>query len=455
MAALLAVMAGGCATYAPRPLDPGAIESRLEHRSLEDPALSAWLAAHARSSDWNLDRLAWTSLYYSADVQLARSQWQSARAAAITAGARANPQFDLTSEYNRDATAGEDPWTRGFSLMIPVDLAGKRRVRLAAAVAKTEQARLEYADAAWAARRQVREALVGLLAPATSLQAQADAQAERARLMQRRFEVGLSGRPDLTQARLSLQGIETEAADARRELDESRVALAAAIGVSVEALADVRLALSDVEQPPPLDQLPTPALQREALLNRPDVLAALAGYQAAEASLHLEVAKQYPDLALSPGLLWDAGAAKWTLGLSLVLPLLDRNRGPIAEAQAQREEAAARVIQAQAKALAELEQARASYAASLDALHAAESQVASTTALMGAAQRAQAAGTGIRSDVLGAQAEQASAQARRQRALMQAERALGALEDAIRQPISGAAFSPEEAIRQFPEGTER
>lgn len=454
---MMLVVLGGCVTYTPHPLDAGAIESRLERRSLDDAALTAWLASHGspHAREWGLDRLGWASLYYSADVQVARSQWQSARAAAITAGARANPQLDVTSEYNRDAVAGEDPWTRGLSLTIPVDLAGKRHARLAAAVAKEEQARLEYADAAWTARRQVRDALVRLLAPATPLQSQADAQAERVRLMQRRFEVGLAGRPDLTQARLSLQGVETEAADARRELDESRAALAAAVGVSVDALAKVTLSLRDVEQPPPLDQLPTLALQREALLRRPDVLAALAGYQATEAALHLEVAKQYPDFALSPGLLWDAGAAKWTLGLSLVLPLLDRNRGPIAEAQSQREEAAARVIQAQAKALAELEQARASYAASLDALHAADLQVVSSTSLLGAAQRAQAAGTGIRSDVLGAQAEQASAQARRQRALMQTEKALGALEDAIRTPITGSAFSPQDAIRQIPEGTER
>jgi outer membrane protein TolC len=374
-------------------------------------------------------------------------------AAAVTAGARPNPQLDITPEYNRDAIAGEDPWTRGFSLAIPVDFSGKRRAQLAVAIAKAEQARLEYVDSAWAVRREVREALVGHLTPAPSLQAQAAAQAERVRLMQRRVDVGLAGRPDLTQARLTQQGLEVESAQARQEKESAHIALAAAIGIPVNALpADVSLEL--VSQPPAFEALPPSDRQRFGLLHRPDVLAALAGYDAAEANLRLEVARQYPDLTLDPGLLWDAGDAKWTLGLSLVLPLLNRNQGPIAEAKAQREAAAARVVQVQAKALGELEQARAAYATSMQALRAADAGLESANSVLRAAQRAQVAGTGIRSDVLGAQAELSAAQARRARALMGTERALGALEDAMRVSIVGGPFHPDDAIRELPGVTE-
>lgn len=448
MAAFVLCLASGCATYEPRPIDIGTIETGLENRRLEDPALTQWLTANAPpgATAWDLDRLSWTALYYHADLQVARARWQSARAAAITAGARPNPQLELTFEHNRDAAEGEDPWTRGFSLAIPLDLSGKRRARLAVAVAKAEQARLEYVDAAWAARKRVRDSMLGLMAPADALQAQLEAQTERVRLMQRRVELGLAGRPELAQLQLSMQQLGAEAADARRELAESRATLAAAIGVPVEALQGHELDVDAFAHPLRNEQLPAVALQRQALQSRPDVHAALAAYAAAEANLRLEVANQYPDLSLSPGLLWDAGAAKWTLGAALVLPLLNRNEGPIEEAKAQREEAAARVLQAQANALAELDQARAGYAAALDAYRAAEASLAKATALLEAANRAQTAGTGIRSDVLSAMAELSAARARLARALVAAERALGAVEDAVRAPLLGPSFSPESVI---------
>lgn len=456
-AAALAAALGACATYTTRPVAPAAVQAQFERRSLADPALSRWLDSHApaASGRWNLDRLTWTSLFYNADIRVAQARWKAARAAAITAGARPNPQLDASFEYNRDAGPGEEAWTRGLSLGIPLETGGKRSARIAAAIARAEQARLDLAEAAWARRQQVRLALVGLLAPAAALQAQAAAQEGRLRLMQRRIELGLAGRPDLTQLRLVSQATAAEAADARRDVHESRTALAAAVGVPVGALASVRIDLDDVEQPVPPDRLPAVTLQREALLHRPDVLAALAGYQAAEGDLRLEIARQYPDVTLGPGLLWDAGAAKWTLGLSLALPLLDRNRGRIAEARAHREEAAAQVLKVQADALAELEQSRATYAASLDALRAAQAQVDNAHALVGVAQRALAAGTGTRSEVLGAEAELAAAQARRQRALMQAQKDLGTVEDAMRMPVQGPPFAPADAVDSIPGDTGR
>ncbi|NUS38749.1 MAG: TolC family protein [Lysobacter sp.] len=448
LAAMLVPWVLGCVPYTPKPLDPAATQARLERRSLSDPQLVAWVDAHAGGAahSWDLDRLTWAALYDNADVRVARAHWETARAEAITAGALPNPQLDTSFEYNRDAPQGTSPWTRGLSLGIPIETGGKRAARIAVAVADAEQARLEYADAAWHQRQQVRAALAGLLVPADALREQEAAQAERVRLMQRRVELGLAARPDFTQARLTLQTIAGQAADARREASESRAALAAALGVPVDALAGVDIALAAVDTPVPLDRLPARDAQRQALLHRPDVLAALASYQAAEAALRLEIAKQYPDVTISPGLLWEAGEAKWTLGLSLVLPLLNRNQGPIADALAKRKEAAAQVLQAQAGALAELEQARAGYAAALDALQQAEGQVRSAGQLVAVAQRSLAAGQGIRSDVLGAQVELASAQARRARALMQAEDRLGALEDAMRTPVAGAPFAPVDAI---------
>jgi outer membrane protein TolC len=76
--------------------------------------------------------------------------------------------------------------------------------------------------------------------------------------------------------------------------------------------------------------------RRQALLSRADILASLSQYAASEAALQLEVAKQYPDVHLSPGYEFDQGDNKWSLGLTVTLPVLNQNRGGIAEAEARR-----------------------------------------------------------------------------------------------------------------------
>lgn len=430
----------GCATYSPRPIDPGAQQTHLVQRRLSDPELSRWLDAHKVPGTWGLDRFAWIAVHNSAELAAAQAHWRTAQAAAITAGAYPNPQLDASLERAPASGEASASWTRGLSLGIPVVTADKRSARIAIAVADAEQARLEYADTMWRQRQQVRSALVDMLVPAEALQTLADLQAERARLMQKRMALGLSGHPDLTQARLTAQAATAEAADARRTQVESRAALAGVLNVSVESLAGIPIFLDSVSGLVSASQLPQLDLQREALLKRADVLAALASYQSAEASLRLEVAKQYPDLTISPGLLWEAGQTKWTLGLSLLPPLFDRNRGPIAEARARRDEAAANVMKAQAKAIAELDHARSGYLVALDTLEAATARLDNARRLLLSAKRSLAAGTGIRSEVLGAGVELSRANADRQLALIQAERALGDLEDATRTPLIGQPF---------------
>lgn len=439
MSALAGALAA-CAGYSPQPVDPSAQQARLVHRSLSDPGLQAWLDSRHAPVDWGLDRLAWTAVYNNAELAAAKAHWRTAQAAAITAGAYPNPQLDASLEHVPASADSGASWTRGLSLGIPVVTAGKRSARIAVAVADAERTRLDYADAVWKQRQQVRSTLVDMLVPADALQSLADAQAERARLMQKRMALGLSGHPDLTQARLTAQTAAADAADARKSYAESRATLAGILNVPAESLAGIRISLKEVSTPIPAAQLPVLDLQRQALLARPDVLAALAGYQSAEAALRLEVAKQYPDLTLSPGLLWEAGQMKWSLGLSLLPPLLDRNRGPIAEARARRVEAAANVLKVQAQAIADLDRARAGYLVALESLAAATARLGNAQRLVVSAQRALSAGTGIRSEVLGAEVEFDRAGADRLRALMQAGKALGELEDATRTPLSGNPF---------------
>src|SRR5207237_3939142 len=104
-------------------------------------------------------------------------------------------------------------------------------------------------------------------------------------------------------------------------------------------------------------ELGSAELRRAALQGRADILASLADYDAFQAALQLEIAKQYPDVHLQPGYQYDEGDSKWTLGIVADLPIFHQNQGLIAEAKARREEAAARFNALQVRVLAEIDRA--------------------------------------------------------------------------------------------------
>jgi multidrug efflux pump subunit AcrB len=90
----------------------------------------------------------------------------------------------------------------------------------------------------------------------------------------------------------------------------------------------------------------------------------LAEYSASQADLQIEIANQYPDIHLGPGYAYNAGSAgdnQWDLGLTVTLPVLNQNQGPIAEAQAKRAQAAAHFLSIQAAAVSEIDSALAGY----------------------------------------------------------------------------------------------
>ena len=216
-----------------------------------------------------------------------------------------------------------------------------------------------------------------------------------------------------------------------------RVQLANALGLPLRALDGVKFSFAGLDRFP--GELTKPEVRCQALLNRSDVRGALAEYAASQSALQLEVANQYPDVHLGPGYGWNTGNAgdnQWTLGLSLTLPVLNQNQGPVAEAKAKRAAAAAHFLTVQTAAIAEIDSALAGYQAALQ-------QRATATALWDNLQkqldsvRAQAqAGEVEPLAVANAEVEFNTGAQNRLDALVRAQQALGQLEDAVQSPLT-------------------
>jgi outer membrane protein TolC len=191
------------------------------------------------------------------------------------------------------------------------------------------------------------------------LQNEREVRAAIAAILDRRLGVGEISRPDVNVARTALITIEVEREASETQVREAGPALAAAVGLPVLPDIDAQIMLA-----PPVS-LPLNEVQKAGLLHRADIQRGLLEYAVAEASLHREIANQYPDLQLSPGYSFDEGHHKVTFGPALPVPVLNRNRGPIAEAEGRRAEAEVRFNAMQARAIGEMEGALARYNSAL------------------------------------------------------------------------------------------
>lgn len=447
----------GCARFEPQPLSASKLAADFQERTLVNPALGDFLKANLPPAaftwpvrSWDLTNLTLAAFYYHPDLDVARAHWAVMKAGKRTAAERPNPTFTGLPTF--DTTTGiPSPWVITSSLDIPIETAGKRRHRIALAAGAAEASRWNIASVAWGVRSRVRQSLVELYTAGemeTLLKEQQGLQAENLRLMENMRQAGVISAFDLTQARLAADATRLALHDAERQSAEARVQLADSLGLPAAALEGAALSFAGLSDLPP--DVPGEAARRQALLNRADLLGAVADYAASQAALQLEIAKQYPDVHLGPGYEFDQGDNKWSLGPSITLPVFQHNQGAVAEATARRLEAAAVVNALQARIIGEIERAVAGYRATVrktadtEALRAHLLQQEKTARVM------LDAGEISRADLAALRLQLSASAVARWDAVTKSLQALGALEDSLQLPIGPSASAWERAARPAP-----
>lgn len=431
----------GCAHFRDLPLSAEKSRSDFEGRTLADTGLKSFLEQNhgLPTAAWSFTNLALAAYYFHPDLDVARAQLAGAKAARITAGERPNPTVSWSPAY--DTTTGP-PWILGVSFDIPIETMGKRGYRIAQAVHISEAVRYNLASTAWQVRSRVRKNLLMLYGAAESealLKKQEDIQAESVRLLEAQLKIGAVSPFEVTQSRVALNQTRFALNDAEKQSATAHVQLAESLGIHPAALDGVMLNFDDFRQFP--GNVPDALARRQALVNRTDILSALAEYAAAQSALQLEIAKQYPNIHLSPGYQLDQTDNKWALGLTIELPVLNQNRGAIAEAEVKRAGVAARFNALQARVFSEIEQAVAGYRASMKKAASAESLSRELQTQLRTAQGMLDAGEISRIELAQRQLELTTASLAQLDALLKAQESLGALEDALQSPAAFAAVS--------------
>jgi outer membrane protein TolC len=214
-----------------------------------------------------------------------------------------------------------------------------------------------------------------------------------------------------------------------------RSVIAGAIGVPVSTLEGKRFRWTNLEQPPRVQTFSTDEIRGAAVINRLDVQRSLSEYEAAQSNLQLEIAKQYPDLDIGPGYNFEEAQHFFSIAATVVLPIRNRNEGPIAEAQAKRRVAGATLLNTQALVIAQSDKALAQYRAAQATLDDAGRSLELQMEQERQQRKAFDAGEVDRLVLVGAQLQTAITARARADAARQAQVALGALEDALQRPL--------------------
>jgi len=435
--------------YEAQPVDAAQSAAALLARGKDDAGLRRFMLANGVAAvafppvRWGRRELTLLAFYFHPDLDIARARAFEAEAGRIAAMRRPTPSLALDAEHHSFTDRGLSPWTLGFNFDLTIVTAGKREAAQAQAERLADAAWLDLANVAWQVRARAIERHIALFSAQRAVDLAADELDMRrhyARLVQRRLDAGAATRSELSLARMAVDEAELRRLETAQALAASRAGLAAALGISAAKLAELAVDCAAYEQ---VSNVPQQGdLEAEALVNRIEVRRALMLHAAAEAALRLEVARQYPDIDLRPGFIWDQGDHRWVLGATFPFPLPHANTGPIAQAIARRDIEARNVVALQAAILAEVDSARERCAAAGEQWQRLSALQSERAAELRRSKRRFEAGEADRMDLVAARLEHAVTKRRQLDALVATHLARAALEAAMQRPLDPGEAPP-------------
>ena len=382
---LAALLLGGCASYHPDPLPtaPHLAASvqglQVARSSIALPALAHYAFDPAKPLD--ATGLAILAVLNNPQLKAERAKLGVARAQAFDAGLLPDPQLSLTRDFPGNSVGAT---TSAFNLGLSYDIAALITHHAASRAAQhaATQVDLQVLWAEWQTVAQARllyTQISGNSARLALLEQERSLFQQRLQRSQAALAQGNVTRLDVDAQLVPLQALTQTIQGIERQQLGLQSQLHALLGLQ----ADVPLPLAAPGMRPAPDAAQVDTALGNLRRSRPDLMALQAGYAAQEQKVWQSVLGQFPAFNLGFTRARDtAGVNTVGFGVSISLPLFNRNQGVIAtqratraqlraDYQARLDQADADVRQAQAD-LALLQQQRQALLAALPALESAE-----------------------------------------------------------------------------------
>jgi cobalt-zinc-cadmium efflux system outer membrane protein len=315
-------------------------------------------AQPAADEPLTLDAVVQRFLARNLTLEAARHRVEGARADQIAAGLRPNPSLNLAAEQLKlsGPTSAGDLYEVSATYTQPFELGGKRRLRTEVADLGVTVAEHQLADVLDQRLGDVKQAFYDALAARRLLDLAVETRSafdQLVNLIQARVREGAAAEGELLKLRVERMKHDNAVAHARLAADHAGIKLLDLIGDSDFSKAGA--VVGDLARTPALS-LDLAAL-REGAVMRPSVRAAETALAAAQRRVDLERARGTIDISPFVGVKRVGENNTVLLGISLPLPVSDRNQGGIARAIADEKTAGAELGLRRNQALAEVEAA--------------------------------------------------------------------------------------------------
>ena len=260
------------------------------------------------------------------EVAAATRQLEATEGQILQGRARPNPELAYSLEDARSRTR-----TQNWQLNLPVELGGKRAARTKAAEKSREQAQAQLNELKAALRANVAAAYFDVLTAQERLVLAKDSLAlakSSTDTVAKRVAAGKVSPVEESKARVAEAGIRVELAQAASEQRNARSRLFALLG-KIEAPFTVLEGKAD--NLPPVPKL---ADLQSLISSSPAVVLARIEVDRRKALTDLEQSKRVPDITVSAGIQRSNETQRNILlfGVSVPLPVFDRNQGNLLEA---------------------------------------------------------------------------------------------------------------------------
>ncbi len=320
----------GCQSYRPLPIDWA-----REH--------AVWLEKGALTFD-TLEDVARLALVGNPELNALRLKRAASEKVAAQTGWWEDPE--ISGDLLRIVNPAENPHLGGVALSLTIPLSGVTGLERRAAEAYAAADAADILAAEWDLRASARQAALRLLFARETVQAlrtfEADARVASALESAARLaEAGELSKIELASARLRRHQRVHRLREAEASEAEAEQALRQLLGVApaVDLAFRGNVLQEDGEKALSL-QGPL------ALVRHPRVQAAVSRLAGGEAALETEIRRQYPDLKVGPAYSREEGMDRLGFAAGLTIPLWNRNRKGIAEAEGVRDEARFAAIRA-------------------------------------------------------------------------------------------------------------
>lgn len=298
------------------------LRKAIAHTLLLSSLLTA-ANAHAQQKLWTLQALTDYAMQHNPAVKAARLELEASQALVRQANSRPNPEL----AYSQEDTRAQNR-TQTLQLTLPLETGGKRAARIHLAELGLQMARTALA----LQQAELRSAVAAAYADCLIAQARVELASDSRQLaglatdaVSKRVAAGKVSPLEISKARLAESTFKVELLQAENQHRHSQLLLQSLLGIDTEALA-----LQDSAQDS-LPELPSAEQLRALLQQAPAIVRARQEIEQAAAELSLEKSKRLPDLAVSFGVKRSPELSRdqWVFGVSLPLPLFDRNSGNV------------------------------------------------------------------------------------------------------------------------------